>query len=196
MKCLSRFSVLLLMFLSGPAALAQPQQASRPSQSSGEVTAWRSFSASVNDYIKLRERLKQELPGLVVTEKPAEFVAASDVLAQAVQRANPNASQGRFFNTEAAAEIRRRLVEYARTHDMRAILAPIPEERPTVRGVDVYTRFPMSSPMPSMPPGILAQLPPLPAALEYRLLGRVLILRDTDAALVLDYLPDAVAAVK
>ena len=43
-----------------------------------------------------------------------------------------------------------------------------------------------------MPPGLLAQLPPLPAALEYRLVGRMLILRDSDAALVLDYLPDAV----
>jgi hypothetical protein len=34
-------------------------------------------------------------------------------------------------------------------------------------------------------------LPPVPKELEYRLVGRSLVLRDRDAALVVDYLPEA-----
>jgi len=176
---------------------AQSTPARNPSvpQPSAE-DPWRSFSASINAYTQLRERLRAELPGLTVTDKPAEFVNASDALAFAVQRADPKAPRGRFFTSQAASEIRRRLDAYARGHDMRSILAPLPEERPIVQGMRVYTRFPMNSPMPTMPPGLLQQLPPLPLGLEYRLIGRVLILRDSDAALVLDYLPDALSAVK
>jgi hypothetical protein len=156
--------------------------------------AWTHFSASVSDYIKLRTRIGQELPPLTLTTNPAEIAEASDNIAQAVQRAHPKAPQGRFFTPQTATEIRRRLGQYARAYDLSSIITPDPEERETVRGVNVYTRFPMASPMATMPPGLLQQLPPLPPQLEYRLVGRVLILRDTDAALVLDYLPNAVPA--
>jgi hypothetical protein len=159
-------------------------------------SAWTSFAASVDEYVKLRARISQELPPLTVTTKPGEISAASDAIAQAVQRANPKAPQGRFFTQQTAAEIRRRIDQYARSHDLNSVIAPDAEERETVRGFNVYTRFPKDSVMQSMPPGLLAQLPPLPKVLEYRLVGRVLILRDTDAALVLDYLPDAVSVVK
>ena len=44
----------------------------------------------------------------------------------------------------------------------------------------------------TMPPSLLAVLPPLPRELEYRIVGRYLVLRDVDASLVLDYIADAV----
>jgi len=39
----------------------------------------------------------------------------------------------------------------------------------------------------------LSVLPPLPKGLEYRILGRYLVLRDVDASLIIDYIPEAVA---
>ena len=41
-----------------------------------------------------------------------------------------------------------------------------------------------------MPPSILTKLPALPAELEFRFLGRSLLLIDTQAALVVDVLHD------
>jgi hypothetical protein len=194
----SVFRVVCLVVVMSGTALAQQVQppAAEAARPAPLDSAWTSFAASVDEYIKLRARISQELPPLMVTTKPGEISAASDAIAQAVQRANPRAPQGRFFTQQTAAEIRRRIDQYARSHDLTGVIAPDAEERETVRGFNVYTRFPKDSVMQSMPPGLLAQLPPLPKLLEYRLVGRVLILRDTDAALVLDYLPDAVSVVK
>jgi hypothetical protein len=46
-------------------------------------------------------------------------------------------------------------------------------------------------PLQSAPPTLLANLPILPRGLEYRVAGRTLALRDTEANLVVDILPDA-----
>jgi hypothetical protein len=42
-----------------------------------------------------------------------------------------------------------------------------------------------------LPPSLTMQLPPLPAAVEYRLVGASLVLWDADAELVIDVLPGA-----
>jgi len=45
-------------------------------------------------------------------------------------------------------------------------------------------------PVSTVTASVLASLPPLPRALEYRFLGRHLILIDVAARLIVDYLPD------
>src|SRR5687768_4967839 len=144
MKC-SGCCVLALVIMVSGSALAQPPVATEANTPAPIDPAWTSFSTTVSEYLQLRARISQELPPLRVTEKPAEIAAASDVIAQAVQRAQPKAPQGRFFTPQTATEIRRRIDEYARSHDLSSVIAPIPEERETIRGVNVYTRFPMQS---------------------------------------------------
>jgi hypothetical protein len=43
--------------------------------------------------------------------------------------------------------------------------------------------------LPTVPPNVLANLPQLPEDLEYRILGRDLILRDVHANLIVDFVP-------
>ena len=45
--------------------------------------------------------------------------------------------------------------------------------------------------MQSTPPTLLANLPKLPAELEYRIVDRELVLLDTKANLIVDLLPNA-----
>jgi hypothetical protein len=47
-----------------------------------------------------------------------------------------------------------------------------------------------------VPPLILVNLPRLPDGLEYRFMGRDLILRDRDANIIVDFLPGAVPVLK
>jgi hypothetical protein len=56
----------------------------------------------------------------------------------------------------------------------------------------VHARLPVTAQMATMPPALLKVLPTLPKALEYRILGRYLVLRDVDASLIIDYIPAAV----
>src|SRR5687768_11929259 len=97
-KCMnvSVFGVASLVLVMSGSAWAQPAAADTAATAPVNP-AWTHFSASVSDYIKLRTRIGQELPPLTVTTKPAEIAAASDAIAQAVQRAQPKAQQGRFF---------------------------------------------------------------------------------------------------
>jgi hypothetical protein len=43
-----------------------------------------------------------------------------------------------------------------------------------------------------VPSALLLKLPPLPEVVRYRFVGRTLILRDTEANVILDFLPDVV----
>jgi hypothetical protein len=50
--------------------------------------------------------------------------------------------------------------------------------------------YPAMSPLGTFPPLLLGALPRLPDDLEYRFMGRHLIMRDTKANLIVDYLSD------
>jgi hypothetical protein len=43
-----------------------------------------------------------------------------------------------------------------------------------------------------VPPSLLLKMPELPEQVRYRFVGRTLILRDTDANVILDFIPDIV----
>jgi hypothetical protein len=56
--------------------------------------------------------------------------------------------------------------------------------------LEVNQPYPDGLPLQSMPPSVLMNLPKLPPELEYRAVGRELVLRDIAANLVVDIIPD------
>ena len=52
--------------------------------------------------------------------------------------------------------------------------------------------YPPGGSFSTMPPRLLQRLPPLPPSIDYRFVGSDLVLVDTIASLVIDYLPNAV----
>ena len=56
--------------------------------------------------------------------------------------------------------------------------------------VDVNTVYPTTIPLLTFPAALLQKLPDLPPELEYRIVGRHLILRDVKANLIVDVLRD------
>jgi hypothetical protein len=51
--------------------------------------------------------------------------------------------------------------------------------------------LPEGVPLSFMPPRLLASLPPLPPEVQYRFIGRSLVLWDVHANLIVDFLPGA-----
>jgi hypothetical protein len=80
-----------------------------------------------------------------------------------------------------------------RAKQLAPTLADIDDEGTPGPAPKVHLRLPVTAQMATMPPALLQVLPQLPKELEYRILGRYLILRDVDASLILDYIPAAVA---
>ena len=115
-------------------------------------------------------------------------------LRQAVQQLRAGAKQGDIFTPEVADVFRLLLGRtMAGEHGakIRASLAhaePVAPAAMAVNGVYPNTK---GEPLQSVPPSLLKNLPILPRGLEYRVAGRTLALRDTEANLVVDYLPDA-----
>jgi hypothetical protein len=165
------------------------QPAAVPADEAAAVTQ---FNTAIADYMAFRNRLRNEVRGPVPASTAVELTQASDALAAAIQRARSGAKPGSILGTPIAVMIKRRIDDVVRHDNLGPVLANIDDEEPSLKTPAVHLRFPAASQMATMPPSMLAALPPLPKELEYRIVGTYLVLRDVDAALILDYIPAAV----
>lgn len=154
------------------------------------------FRAAIETYVALRTRIRSEVPPLRVTPNAKEIAERSDALASAVARARRSAAQGQFFDAAASAAVRQILAAALAAGDEPGIRALMDEDMTSFSGVRVHARYPVGFVMASTPPTLLHALPTLPAQLEYRFVGRTLILRDIEAAMIVDYLPNALPAAR
>ena len=156
--------------------------------------AFRTFHDAVLEYVRLQRRIRTEVPALMVTSEPQRITDASDTLAAAIQRARRTAKKGDIINQATASVIAERLRTALKGVDIATFVDGINDESKFRGQPRVHMRFPAAAPMATMPAALLEILPTLPDELEYRLVGRHLILRDRDAALVIDYVVDAIPA--
>ena len=56
----------------------------------------------------------------------------------------------------------------------------------------VNAMYPPDTPLPTTPPQVLMNLPKLPEQLEYRIVGKNLIIRDVEANIIVDFVPNAI----
>ena len=152
----------------------------------GEIIA--EFSARVSRYAELRSALEVGLPPFVVTDDPADIQRAQRALAREIRRVRAGATQGEFFTPAVSAEIRR-MLSLAMTADT---LAAIMEENPGEFSLPINGTYPTNRPLSTVPPNILALLPRLPDDIQYRFVGRYLVLHDARANVILDRLPCAI----
>ena len=147
---------------------------------------------AIAQYLALRQALRSEVPGPIKDSTALQLNNASDALAGAIQRSRAKARAGAIFSEPVAAAIKRRINDLAHTGKLAAVLAGIDDDGAASPAPAVHLRLPAVAQLATMPPSLLAVLPPLPRELEYRIVGRSLVLRDVDASLVLDYIPNAV----
>lgn len=171
---------------------ADAAQAQKDGVTAAEAAALAQFSAAIKDYMALRQRLRNEITGPIADSTAVEVNQASDRLAAGIQRARRRARPGNIFRVPITALVKQRVAEVIQRDNLGPVLANIDDEQVTMKTPSVHLRFPAASQMATMPPSLLAALPRLPKELEYRIVGSFLVLRDVDAALVLDYIPAAV----
>jgi hypothetical protein len=171
---------------------ASPLKTQDARAASAETAALKQFDTAIAGYIALRRRLADELPRPVPNSTAVELNNVSDALAAAIQRRRPNAGVGDVFVAPVTPVFKRMVDDAVRATNLQHVLAEIDDEEPTVLAPKIHLRFPAASEMATMPASLLAVLPNLPKELEYRIIGRFLVLRDIDAALIVDYIPDLI----
>jgi hypothetical protein len=154
---------------------------------------WSKFNRRVYGYLAVRRQVEQVVSGPRVSSDRQEILKAADALAGAIQTARATARQGDIFSPSIAADFRRQIRSVLardgrRAADLGADRAPDlvrPPLQPIVNG-----RFDWGLDA-VMPPALIEGLPPLPDELQYRFVGRDLMLIDIVAGLVVDVLPRA-----
>ena len=157
-----------------------------------DTAAIKQFEIAIAKYMAMRHKLETEVRGPVKNSSSSQLTDASDALAGGIQRTRRGAKVGSIFSEPVASVIKRRIADAVRTENLVAALANIDDEGTSGPSPKVHLRLPVTAQMATMPPALLNVLPPLPKELEYRILGRYLIIRDVDASLILDYIPAAV----
>lgn len=151
------------------------------------------FAGRVEQYVKLHNQVRASTQN-IRAGAPAESIQAFEArLGEGIRQARPTASQGDLFTPETAIELRRSLAIALKGPDSRRVRASLRRSSPAPDvKVQVNQTYPPALPLQSMPPTLLKVLPPLPRVLEYRLIGHTLVLRDVEANLIVDFVPEAV----
>jgi hypothetical protein len=156
------------------------------------------FLDEVEEYRKEHRDARQKLPNLKDRAEPEDVTAYAKLLADKIREERKGARQGDIF-TPRLAQIFGRIfkAELSKQGPERKVVLtegnPLgDEERLQAPRVVINGQYIPAAPLSTVPPTLLLQLPPLPEELEYRFVGRTLILRDSIANLIVDFIPNAV----
>jgi hypothetical protein len=146
------------------------------------------FTAKMDAYAALRQKLQKGLPPLTLTANPAEIRNAERLLAARIRRARAGEGRGDIFTEQ----IRRGFKQLLRSTANEGICEAIRDDNPGEFQYPINAEYPKDRPVSTVPPSILAALPRLPEEVFYRFLGRDLILHDARANIILDRIDDAI----
>jgi hypothetical protein len=152
----------------------------------GQVVA--DFNTRVSSYLELRSRLEKELPPPAITNDPAQIRRAERALARKIRAAREGARQGEIFTPTISVEFRKALVLELSSNTRETLR----DDNPGAFSHAINGAYPKGTPLSTVPINILAALPKLPDDIEYRFLGRHLVLHDTRANMILDRIPCAI----
>jgi hypothetical protein len=158
-----------------------------------EDPRFKDFFDHVHAYMKIHDAADTKVPSLKETSDPKQLSGREKALADEIRVERAGARQGDVFSPSAAKEIGTVVAEDFKgrpLRDQKAILIEVPVKIPPA----INTDYPTTLPLATVPPSLLLKLPTLPEELEYRFLGRHLILRDIKANLIVDFIPDVVPA--
>ena len=154
-----------------------------------------SFAVRIDAYMRVHNDVERAIAPQRMYDDPEELYATLAAMRSGIRLARLNRGE-RIFTNDVGALIRTRLaarlVECGQT--VEEILAFVTEEPPTrVRPPTVHEPFPWEVGA-AMPVSLLPVLPVLPDELQYRFVGRDLVLIDVHADLVVDILRFALPA--
>jgi len=155
-----------------------------------DAAALAEFKARVDAYVDIHKEVAKGDAKPRQTEDPAKITEAKKALAGRVQAARVTAKQGDIFTPAVRPVFRRLLAPELKGEDGHDAKEVLKDDAPAAGTVPfkVNAKYPESQPLPSVPANLLLTLPALPAPLEYRIVGKHLLILDMAADLVVDYM--------
>lgn len=150
----------------------------------------------VAEYLDLRKDAVAHVPKLKAKAEPEEIFAHKRAQAEAIRAARPRARQGDVLTPAVQAYVKRIIRDEMAGKSGKPAKEAAKQGNPEVEGpVDVPVRvnaaYPESAPLSTVPPTLLLRLPTLPKEVDFRFVGRHLILHDVNAGIIVDFVPNA-----
>ena len=152
------------------------------------------FSTRVDDYMKIREQAADAAPALKETEDVARIEAAQESRAANIRALRAGAKPGEIFTPEIRDAFRKLLAPEIQGEEGREVKRVLRDDAPAPGSVplEINATYPENAPLPTVPATLLTSLPELPEGLEYRIIGKDLVLLDSDANLIVDFIRNAI----
>ena len=146
----------------------------------------------LKDYIDLHLKLEAELPRLPDEATPQQIDKNQRAFEQRMRVARaPAPSRATSSRREAQVVIKRLLETVFGGPDGKQLKASIMDENPVSVKLAVNGRYPDEVPISTVPPQVLQTLPKLTEDLEYRFINDNLIILDSHAHVIADYIENA-----
>jgi len=134
----------------------------------------------------------KDAPSFSETKDPAKIKAAEEALAARIQTLRASAQPGDIFTAAIQKTFRKLLAPELKGEEGKDTKATLKDDAPKAVPLKVNSKYPEKAALPTVPSNLLLSLPTLPKQLEYRIIGNNLILRDTEADLIVDFIPNAI----
>jgi hypothetical protein len=153
----------------------------------------REFEKRVQEYRDLRKGIESKLGGLKSTNSPGVISEHEKQVAAGVREARHGAAQGAIFTPEIALEFRRLIGLTLKGPEGTRIKQTLSSAEPVNIKLAVNAEYPSTLPLQTTPASLLQNLPKLPEELEYRIVGRSLVLRCVKGNMIVDFIPDIIS---
>jgi len=172
-------------------ALAQTAKPPQPAPgANAQGVATKAFLDRMQEYVRFHHNVEKMVAPLTGTPDPAKIADREKALGEALIKQRPNAKPGDFLIEQyqpILIDIIKKDFAARPVADRKALI----QELPKGLKISVNTIYPTAVPLVTFPANLLQKLPPLPKELEYRIVGRDLILRDVTGNVVVDVLRGA-----
>ena len=148
------------------------------------------FNSRIQAYVSLREKAEAAGPQISQTSDSVKLKTAKDALAGRISAARAGSKRGDIFSPAIERLFLASLQTPLNGAKGAEARGSVRDEAPAKLVLTVNGRYPDAQPLSSMPPNVLAALPSLPGTLdlEYRFVQNYLILRDTRANVIIDFI--------
>ena len=151
------------------------------------------FALRVNRYVAVHKAVADSVGPLDESASQQVIAARATRLANGIMAARDSAKPGEIFAPEVQALFATLIQEEYKRRP-----APVQDSREDAQEElpdfvpHVNEPYPTTYPLATFPATLLRVLPQLPPEVEYRIVSHFLILRDVEANLIVDVMPDAV----
>lgn len=177
-----------------------------PPQTGADARGLTEFANKVQAYVALHQKVEAGLPKLPDRADPVTVTRHQKALAEGIRKSGGRPGQGHVFVPDIQPFFKRLLAPELKGPGSAETREKVGEGNPEPakglpmdpdvkpRGVRLvpYATYPVDAPVSTVPPPVLLKMPQLPKELEYRFVGKSLVLRDATADIIVDYIPQAV----